>query len=1311
MAKHPLHSRAYIEKLTSFVRIRWKHANEFADNLISLRKLLLVSRSYPLGLTEGETRAAISNFHTQIEILKKWLKVPPNTEDDFTNFKARKMSGTCQWIFNEPQFQAWRYSDDRASALLWIHARAGRGKSVLAATIVRHLQHQTHNTGDACVYFFCRSDDEAKKSPHAILRSTAYWLAQRNEIIRRRLMKLVDDNPDLRIEEIPLASLWDRLFMHCICNRPPADVPMFRIYWIVDALDECDASQRFAFTKMLAEIGGEHCDVTFRLLFLSRYDNDIARLAETENIPTLNMKVVDNDHDIQKFITTRFRTTSLGSLNESDRLTLITTLKERANGSFLWAKLVMEQLEGRRSMRAVEEALRDIPANQSLENIYQLTLDTLAKSLDPEDIYVAKQIFMWTLCAPRPLSLQELTAALEAAMDTKMMDVERAVKETCGSLIEVVDVHSQKEVMAIHITLREFMQSEKVTGIFAFSKADANAQIAKTCLKYLLQSQFSKPFTPEMDIKMDPVDVAAKYRLLQYSSRFWSHHLVANIEKYDPEINELILCFLGSRNVLTSIEAIATFGGLSPLRKMSDNLHTWLEYTPQTKRDSKRWISVLPIENSPASQSDGIIARWALDFRRIQQRFQASLRSYPRSIHDSITSFCPTNSMIFQLGKEHTEISIANASSQRKEWDNLISMFRIPGFVRTMVCSPNRPFIAVAVDSPVVMLYGAETGQAIRPLKGHKDLVYTLAYSKDDTYLASGGKDEQVIVWNVERGNEVFKINGNSGAIHAIAYSHSGEHLAWGGEDSTVRIWHLSDNGARPRFTLLGHTGTVYTLKYHSDNIQLCSSAEDGFVVVWHAPRGCRLRKFNANLKWMGRLNFNPSWHYMLTSSDKTPHNIDIWNVETSKIISTIVTPSPIRCWKYSPGGDHILTGHLDGRIRVWDPAKLELVHTINEDAWSLRFSNSGKYLICLIRYISRWQVRTWDFETEMETAMRRRGRNDTIELKPSTTHRVIVASTVNKDNSRLATVTLPHAGTWKGLVKLWDPVTAEILWEQEQIFQNQDCVAPGFSPDGRFLACFDGKDGGGIYVVDAVIVKVIERIPLPPSTNLVSLAIGLSGSRLALATREVDLFEDQDSPTFYYARRCINHTTLAVDVVSTWGTQNSMTVSYTADGKKLILAARDREDRLYIMIWDTDSQQLVKRIVHDEERYVWFKMFGGFELHSEDRIVIHVDYMPLDAVRRSHWRERMLVLTPDGEEVERFEAGSSRMTISDDRVIFLDGEYWIVSWDGYGRPRRHVKLPVDIGFAISGLSFHQGKLTLISRTEVITVVEIESLK
>lgn len=67
-------------------------------------------------------------------------------------------------------------------------------------------------------------------------------------------------------------------------------------------------------------------------------------------------------------------------------------------------------------------------------------------------------------------------------------------------------------------------------------------------------------------------------------------------------------------------------------------------------------------------------------------------------------------------------------------------------------------------------------------------------------------------------------------------------------------------------------------------------------------------------------------------------------------------------------------------------------------------------------------------------------------------------------------------------------------------------------------------------------------------------------------------------------------------------------------------------------------------------------------------------------------------------------------MTISEDRIIFLDGDYWVCSWDGEGSVKRHVKLPVDVGFAVSGLTYCDGKLTLISRTEEITVLEIDSL-
>jgi hypothetical protein len=286
--------------------------------------------------------------------------------------------------------------------------------------------------------------------------------------------------------------------------------------------------------------------------------------------------------------------------------------------------------------------------------------------------------------------------------------------------------------------------------------------------------------------------------------------------------------------------------------------------------------------------------------------------------------------------------------------------------------------------------------------------------------------------------------------------------------------------------------------------------------------------------------------------------------------------------------------------------------------------------------------------------------------------------------------------------------------------------VPPGFSPDGWFLACYDGKEDGGISLVDAISAapSVIERIRVPANINVVALAVDVDGRRIAIATRELDLLatpEVAPSLRMFHSQSSIDDHR-PVETIRTSGTQGAMTLSYTADGKKLLLAARNFEDHLIVTVWDTEfsnhpdfdapSRNTANRIViYDKERSIWFKMFGGFKLQSEDRIILHVDYIARDAAQRSVSRERMLVLSADGEEVQRFEAGSSRMTISNDMIIFLDYEYWVCSWDGQGSPKRHAKLPADVGFAVSGLSFCEGRLTLISRTEGLTVFDLPSLR
>jgi hypothetical protein len=45
-------------------------------------------------------------------------------------------------------------------------------------------------------------------------------------------------------------------------------------------------------------------------------------------------------------------------------------------------------------------------------------------------------------------------------------------------------------------------------------------------------------------------------------------------------------------------------------------------------------------------------------------------------------------------------------------------------------------------------VYASADGALVKTLKGHRDLVYCLAYAKSGALFASGGADKNVIVWN-----------------------------------------------------------------------------------------------------------------------------------------------------------------------------------------------------------------------------------------------------------------------------------------------------------------------------------------------------------------------------------------------------------------------------------------------------------------------------------------------------------------------------------------------------------------------------------
>lgn len=64
---------------------------------------------------------------------------------------------------------------------------------------------------------------------------------------------------------------------------------------------------------------------------------------------------------------------------------------------------------------------------------------------------------------------------------------------------------------------------------------------------------------------------------------------------------------------------------------------------------------------------------------------------------------------------------------------------------------------------------------------GHSSYVYSVAFSPDGRYLASGGGDSKTIIWDVSTGRLIRTFKSHQWQVLSVAFSPNGKYLANGG--------------------------------------------------------------------------------------------------------------------------------------------------------------------------------------------------------------------------------------------------------------------------------------------------------------------------------------------------------------------------------------------------------------------------------------------------------------------------------------------------------------------------------------------------
>ncbi len=248
------------------------------------------------------------------------------------------------------------------------------------------------------------------------------------------------------------------------------------------------------------------------------------------------------------------------------------------------------------------------------------------------------------------------------------------------------------------------------------------------------------------------------------------------------------------------------------------------------------------------------------------------------------------------------------------------------GAVTALAFGPNGRVLAVGRYRSVTLL-DVPTRRAVRTLQGLEGAVTSLAFAANGGTLAAGsgtpGKDGQVALWEVATGQRLRSLAGHNDLIHGISLRPDGRQLAAVSYDQKVSLWNLGGAaGGRPptpRY-LRDHTDSVYGVAYSPNGRQLATAAADRTIKIWNTESGKRLFTLSESTADQYAVAYRPDGKQVAAGGvDKTLRVCNLEAAGGTLARSAFAHNGAILCVLYSRNGRSLFTCGADNTVKEWD--------------------------------------------------------------------------------------------------------------------------------------------------------------------------------------------------------------------------------------------------------------------------------------------------------------------------------------------------------------------------------------------------------
>ncbi|GFY81022.1 WD-40 repeat family protein [Actinidia rufa] len=160
------------------------------------------------------------------------------------------------------------------------------------------------------------------------------------------------------------------------------------------------------------------------------------------------------------------------------------------------------------------------------------------------------------------------------------------------------------------------------------------------------------------------------------------------------------------------------------------------------------------------------------------------------------------------------------------------------GEVNCVKWDPTGSLLASCSDDITAKIWSMKQDKYVHDLREHAKEIYTIRWSptgpgtnnpNKQLLLVSASFDATVKLWDVEQGRLTCSLNGHRDPVYSVAFSPNGEYLVSGSLDKSMHIWSLKDRKIVKTYT---GSGGIFEVCWNKEGNKIAASFADNTVCV-----------------------------------------------------------------------------------------------------------------------------------------------------------------------------------------------------------------------------------------------------------------------------------------------------------------------------------------------------------------------------------------------------------------------------------------------------------------------------------------------